>query len=43
VGLTETAGVVVREVVAGSPAGSVIVFLRDGQSGRTGYMEIPLS
>jgi S1-C subfamily serine protease len=77
VGLTETAGVVVQEVVAGSPAdsvgigkgdiifqvdgedvnttdqfrqhvgdaiqtGSVIVLLRDGQSGRTGYMEIPL-
>jgi S1-C subfamily serine protease len=77
VGLTETAGVVVQEVVAGSPAdgvgigkgdiifqvdgedvnnpdqfrqhvgdaiqtGSVVVLLRDAQSGRTGYMEIPL-
>jgi serine protease Do len=77
VGLNETAGVVVMEVVAGSPAdnvgiakgdiifqvdgedtnspdqfrqhvgdaiqtGSVVVLLRDGQSGKTGYMEIPL-
>jgi serine protease Do len=77
VGLPETAGVVVVEVVTGSPAdgvgiaqgdiifqvdgedvntreqfrqhvgdaiqtGSVVVLLRDGASGRTGYMEIPL-
>jgi serine protease Do len=77
VGMPETAGVIVVEVVAGSPAdsvgiakgdiifqvdgedvndenqfrknvgdaiqtGSVIVLLRDGESGRTGYMEIPV-
>jgi len=77
VGLSETAGVVVVEVVTGSPAGSVgiakgdiifqvdgedvndqgqfrthvgeaiqtgsvIVLLRDGESGKTGYMEIPI-
>jgi len=77
VGLTEAAGVVVEEVIAGSPCdsvgiaqgdiifqvdgedvndadqfrqhvgdaiqtGSVVVLLRDGQSGKTGYMEIPL-
>ncbi len=77
IGLTEPLGVVVVEVVPGSPADSagiapgdivfqvggsgvndddqfrhlvgeaiqadnVVVLLRDGQSGRTGYMEIPL-
>jgi len=77
VGLSETAGVVVVEVVTGSPAdgvgigkgdiifqvdgeevndseqfrrhvgegiqtGSIVVLLRDGASGRTGYMEIPI-
>ncbi|MGO9411024.1 MAG: trypsin-like peptidase domain-containing protein [Spirochaetia bacterium] len=77
VGLTETAGVLVVEVVTGSPAdgvgiakgdiifqvdgedvndavqfrthvgeaiqtGSVIILIRDGASGRTGYMAIPI-
>jgi S1-C subfamily serine protease len=77
VGLSETAGVVVEEVVTGSPAdnvgiakgdiifqvdgedvnnqeqfrarvgdaiqaGSVVVLLRDGGSGKTGYLEIPI-
>lgn len=77
IGLTETAGVVVREVVTGSPAdsagidkgdiifqvdgedvndqdqfrqhagdaiqtGSVVVLLRDGVTGKTGYLEIPI-